>query len=264
MKSAMRWACAAMLSLSLVACGGQPATTDTGSDTQTDQTEQTSIDTSAYEGKWLLAAIQYDGATVTGNFVDFYGVEEGNSMTVNADGTGVITTGTEEADFTWKATKNGTIAIKNDYDSGNVSAELVDDLLVLTGDEEPFTNIYSADGVYPNAPEVEEDGEAITSADDLLGTWSFYAVKNTSYGDYYAFGENSESLAMLGQFTSGELTFNEDGTGTMLGYDMTWETTDEGTTIVIDETDAGVTALSTSEGILAKSTVDGGMYWFKK
>ena len=265
-------ACASLLSLTLFACGGQ-ASSSASNDSSASQAQGSSQadqssssvqgDAKSFEGEWKLAAYVQDGAVLTGDFTDLFGVPQGNSVTINADGTGAVVTGANTVAFTWKDTGNNTISITNEYDPTDTTASLEDDALTIRSAERTDENVYTRDGVYPNVPNISFEKTGTPTAEQLKGTWKYCALKNTAYENFLAFGE-AEGLASIGGFKSGELTFNDDGTGTMLGYGIKWATNSDGVTITIDETGKSLTVIQIESGIACESSVDGAIYAFAK
>ncbi len=265
MKKLAGIACAAVLGLSLVACGGnaEPKAEDTTS--QTTQTDTQAVEAPSikdYEGEWKLAAIEHSGFTVTGNYADIYGDEKGNVLTINADGTGTSVAGNSTTNLTWKDNGSGSLIITDEAETEQDLATLVDNMLMVSTGE--LANAFTRDGTYPKLPKIDFKGTAIDSADKLLGTWKIFAARNTDYGDYLIFGQSPEAIAAYQQFSTGDLVFEDGGRGTMLGYDMTWSLNESGVTIVITETGGDLTVSETDEGIVCKSNIDGASYAFKK
>ena len=264
-------ACATLLSLSLIACGGQASSSASNdssasqaqSSSQAGQSGQTAqADAKTFEGEWKLAAFIRDGATVTGDFTDWFGTAKGNEVTINVDGTGVVVAAST-TDFTWKATGDNVISIANEYDPADTTGSLEDGMLTIKSGERPEQLVYTRDGVYPKTPSISFEKTGIPTADQLKGTWKYCALKNTAYENFLAFGD-AEGLASIGEFKSGELTFNDDGTGSMLGYAMKWTANNDGVTITIDETGKSVTVIQIENGIACESNVDGAIYAFAK
>lgn len=257
MKSIARIACAAMLGISLVACGG-------GGTEKPAEKPAATADASALEGTWKLAAIEYDGdLTVTGNFSQQFGVAEGNSITIKAGGTGTIDTGKESVDLAWEAIDDTSIAIADEYDPEDTTATLEDDELVLESSAAE-TMVYTKDGKYADTPTFDLEGIAIDDANDLIGTWDYCAIRNTDYGDFLAWGD-ADMLAKFGELPSGQLVFEDGGTGTMLGYDINWSLSESGVVIVVKDTNADVSVTKADDGkIICTSGVDGAIYIFEQ
>lgn len=262
MKNLARITCAAMLGLSLVACGGG------GTQKSADQTTEkpaATTDAASFEGTWKLAAVELDGVTVTGDFSNQFGVPEGNSITIDAGGTGAIVTGDEKVDLTWTSSGETTISISDEYDPADTTATLEDDTLILTSaTKTDSTMVYTKDGVYPQKPEFDFEGIAIDSADGLMGAWDFCALRNTDYGDFLAWGD-AEPLAKWGGLPGSQLVFDDGGKGTLLGHDMEWSLSESGVVIVVKDSNQPAKVTKDADGrIICSSDVDGAIYIFKQ
>lgn len=248
--------CATALSaccLTLAACSGSNGESGT--------------DTSKFVGDWQMAALQTEGVTIAGNWSTVLGEEMSLTMTVNEDGTGTMAYNDESVDFKWTAAESGNGITVSPTDAEQVASGLSSILsgsdgsdsataesLDLTYDDanqavvlsaetdDAQASVYlTADGKLASMPAISAEGsEAIASADQLVGDWKLIGVNMmgiTMYGD-------AESLAAMIGDTDMSMSLAEDGTGAMVGSDVTWTVGDDGATI----TAAGMNVPVTAQG----------------
>lgn len=261
MKRRMTWTLAAMLTcaITLGGCGGgstpqEPTAQEDAIVAEQDaanpdeQTEQANP-AEKFVGSWKFAYLQEDGVTVIGNpefLEETFGQTIDISVTFEEAGTGTITLGNETHDITWEVDDAGdsvlvltddenTVPSTFKYEDGELHTPTNDTTGVMTltpdGKSEKVKAVSLADAV------------DITSADELVGEWK---LTGQLVGGLFITGETDKLLEYTNEgFASA--SFKDDGTCTLLGYDVTYSVGENGATI---DTKGGSIPVKTMEGDL--------------
>ena len=246
--------------MGLPACGGSGKTEGAAPA----EVEEAKVDPAEkFVGEWKMAAMQFQGMTVVGEFSKILDTDATMNLTLSEDGTGSMTMNEDEASLTWELVDDETAALtvvrEESGDEGSDDLESVvseddtlnityqdDGLLLELKDEETEGSVlFTTDGTAPAYPVLSiDDATAITSADDLVGEWKLTGMNffgATMYGE-------AETLAeMVGDSADTTLVISEDGNAKIMGEDVTWSVGEEGATIDFGGTE--VSLVSLGEGV---------------
>ncbi len=252
-----------MACFALVACGNSSSSGDasaaggsaaTASDSASAEgSSSAASEDETFIGDWKLAAAEGDGVTFAGDFKAMYQAQSSIDLTLGEDGKGTLSFDGESEEVSWEAVDdtNATLTISRTLfdDKGLSSSEAAkqeDSITVEIVLEDgslsiPFGNrsyastmIFTRDGQMAKLPDLDvSKAKDITSADDLKGSWTLTAVDVNSM---LLYGE-SERLAGLINQDDVEIVFKDDGLVDVMGADSSYEVSDKGATIKINDTD---------------------------
>ena len=209
---------------------------DEPDDTRSVETEETTAAESAvdFTGTWKLAAAESEGVTMAGNFGEIAGIDDVGQIVIKEDGTGEIKLGDDSVSFKWEQKGDDRITLTSDDDNEYIgeSADVIckDDALFMEMKQDGKTarGIFTRDGSYAEARVFDmDDAKAITSEDELLGTWKMTGLKMAGisvYGD-------PDNLTEMNSGIDSSVTFKEGGVATMNTGDGTWKLDDDGATL---------------------------------
>lgn len=257
--------CAAMLGLSLVACGApandaSPTAVDANA-TQENATVEHATEANAtkeatatskpvsstasaeekFAGEWKLAKAESRGVTISGNFSSMFGSEAGMSISLGAGGAGSMAFDGNTPDVTWELTGDDSIVIKpiegkSDDVVPTMAAtyDKADDAIVVDLHTDDFegTVTFSRDGTLKSMPDLDLGAAtAITSADQVAGTWSICGVRMSGA---VVRGDSAAVSQMMGGSYDPTLIVNADGTVVLNGGES------DGARLVVDENGAAI------------------------
>ncbi len=254
MKKLLAMVCAMALCAScfaLTACGNS-SSNESGSAASSESSAAAAAE-EGFAGDWKLAAAEGDGVTFAGEFKAMYQAESSIDLTLGENGKGTLSFDDESEEITWeevddtnaKLTVSRTLFDDKNLSSSEAAGEedsITVDIVLEDGELSiPLGNrsyadtmIFTRDGEIAKLPDLDvSKAEEITSADVLKGTWTLTAVDVSSLLMY---GE-SENLAALISQDSVEIEFKDNGVVDVMGTESTYEVTDSGTTIEINDTD---------------------------
>jgi hypothetical protein len=179
------------------------------------------------------------GLTMGGNFGQMLGVDNGFTMTINADGTGKMTFGDETTDLTWAENDASSIYVTPQSSSGAMKQEatlitLKDGALFMPyeQDGQQASIIFTHDGNYAGAKQISlADAKPITAEADLLGTWKLTGM---NMGGISMYGDAKTMAAAMGGEESW-VTFKEGGVAEMSSGNGSWAVSSDGATITITD-----------------------------
>ena len=255
--------CLMIACLALVACGGSggsSATSSAASSSASASSASASASVSSasasssasssgvgdFTGTWKLAAAESQGVTMGGNFGEMFGVEEGVTMTVNADGTGKLALSDQAGDFTWAENDASSIYVTPQSADGVTAQQAIlatckDGALFMPYEQGGQTAdlVFTRDGNYAGAKQITLEGAVpITSEEKLYGTWKLVGM---NMGGVSMTG-SAEDLGALMAGGEPDITFEGGGVAQMSAGNGTWAVTADGATL-------------TSEDITGKHTV---------
>lgn len=245
MKKLLMIACAVALCLccfGLAACGGSSSSSSSSSVAEDPAAK--------FVGEWELAAAEGGGITFAGNFASMVGAKDKVVLSLAEDGTGSLAIDENSVDLTWEASGENAIEMTADSSfadlglgGGKVSADkksvvvggtYKDEMLALDLGEADYANImiFTRDGTIPTLPALTtEAAEAITAGETLVGNWTLSGVNMNGmmlYGD-------ADNLSALVGDQDLSLTIAEDGSVAFMGAKGTYNLSDDGATLVLDE-----------------------------
>ena len=248
--------------IALAACGGGSGGSAGGSGggsgdavVQVDPSEK-------FIGTWKIAALKTQGITMVGNFADILNIagmasedidtsqidtSEGVlALTIAEGGTGSINYLGNTVNLTWELSNDDTLVATLERtdtsesseaplgDTDTVSFVYQDDALVATlpMEEQEATMTFTADGKLADIQAIDlSKATAVTSADELTGTWQMGALCMmgvTAYADpaslaqMYSGGESDVDMSLV---------FGDDGSVTFMGTDAALVIDDDGAKI---------------------------------
>ncbi len=244
--------------LGLIACGGSGSSGNSEKTAEEQTAEKTEeapapepevvVDPSEkFIGEWKMAGLQANGVTMVG---DLSAITEdaSSSMVIAEDGTGTFAFGEDSTTLTWTLKSDDVITVTlkpTDEDAtlpATVDVTYQDECLSLALDSDEVSGIlvYSKDGKITNMQEIAlGNATDIASADTLVGTWKLSGVRMSGLSVY---GDPAALEEMMGDTADPTMVFNEDGTIMAFDSECTWEVTESGATINIDEVSIPVKA----------------------
>lgn len=246
--------------IALVGCGGNGTAGESNSGGEGETAVQ--IDPSEkFIGTWKLAALKTQGVTMVGDFASVFDIPGMASESIDASeidrsqgivsvtiaqgGTGSMSYFGETVNFTWELSDDETLVASLEQtessdtdesalaDTNTLSFVYQNGALVATlpMDEQEATMTFTADGTLADLQAIDlSKATAVTSADQLTGTWQMSAMcmmGMTAYAD-------PASLAQIyggGTDVDVSLTFGDDGLVNFMGSDATLVVDDEGAKI---------------------------------
>ena len=237
--------------LSLAMFTGCGSGSDSGASDQTDaeaaeEAEEPADPAELFTGTWIFAAAESEGVTMAGDFATIFGEDGGvASLTINDDGTGEMKLGDDSSTLKWALKSDKSITIKPDEETDEVGDEVEvfyqDDSLrmEMKEDDQSATVIFTKDGKYAGAKIIDmSEAVPITSADELIGTWSMTGLKMMGVSCY----GSKEALKNLSGGEETTITFNKDGTIDMSGESGTWKVDSNGATVSGSDSTGSYTA----------------------
>lgn len=241
MKKYLAILCASMMCaccLALAACGGSGSSAAASSAAVSGSASASAAASSAsaateadLTGEWKLAAVDYQGVTMVGDFSVL--LEDTANVTLNlkADGTGSMTMGSDSGDLTWTRNGNDVTLTANSKD---LAATYEDDAIAIKMQDADFngTMYLTKDGTFKNATVISAEGaQNVTTSDNVVGEWKLCALTMmgvTMYGD-------ADALASAIGDTNTTLALNADGSATVFGTDgLAYSITDKGLELTAD------------------------------
>lgn len=215
--------------LGLAACGGSGSSNEGSSDQAATAPDEGAAGSAApaadptakFIGDWKIAAVEYNGVTMAGDFSKYVGLDGGGTLAINADGTGTLNLGeSRSGDFKWEA--SGDDAITATVNENSTPIEYRDGalFLVLEQDGQKGSAIFTPDGTYAAAKEITVKGATpITSEAELLGTWKLTGLSMAGISVY---GDADTLRAAMGVEADPDVTFEKGGVAKMNTEDGTW------------------------------------------
>lgn len=256
MKKILALVCAAMLCaccVALAACGGgSSSSAASGSASASAASDSSSASSAAapanpadkFAGKWALVGAQNGNITLTGDFAEVFGEELDVYLEVNADGTAVLSYNGDQIDCNWELKDDNTISLTaaNLEDTSGTKLFAGESIDVKYVTENNTLDIYDAESgaelIFSQTGAIEgmldittANGKPITSKDALVGTWRICGMNMQGVMMY---GDADEIAEFMGGGADMSLTVNDDGTGTILGTDLTWTVDSNGAVITIE------------------------------
>ena len=197
----------------------------------------------SFAGNWKLAAMIYQGITMSGDFSALAGQDVDISIAIKDDGTGTMTYQGEAADFTWEKKGDNVITLKpTGEDTQTLDVTMKDGALFMTAPMENMEAeaIFTTDGVYAGATEIDmSKATPIKSADELVGNWTVCGLSMmgmSMYGD-------AASLSAVAGDTDVTATFTKNGKATIMGDEGTFAVDANGATVTFDGVSLPIVAL---------------------
>ena len=271
MKKLLAILCATMLCvccLALAACGGGSTSAASASAAASGDSASASAAQNAkpanpadkFVGKWALVGAQSGGIILTGDFQAVLGDDLDISLTVNADNTASISYNGESLDCTWTLKNDNVITLtaKNPQEGGEklVGGEPVDveynsgnNTLVISSIEEDMTAIllFSQTGAIEGILDITtSNATPVTDKNSLVGTWRICGMNMQGvmmYGD-------ADELAQYMGATDMSLTLNADGTGSIIGENISWTVDSKGAMTTIEGIDCPIYQFGENEILL--------------
>lgn len=247
--------------IALVGCGGGNGTAGESKSGGEGETAVQIDPSEKFIGTWKLAALKTQGVTMVGDFASIFDVagmasedvdtseidtSQGVvSVTVAQGGTGSMSYLGESVNLTWELSNDETLVATLERaetseadesvlaDTNTISFVYQNGALVasLPMDEQEATMTFTADGTVADLQAIDlSKAIAVTSADQLTGTWQMSAMcmmGMTAYSD-------PASLAQIyggGSDVDVSLTFGDDGSVNFMGSDAMLVVDDEGAKI---------------------------------
>ena len=255
MKKYLAMLCATMLCvccLGLAACGGNASSSAAASGSSASASASASSSaadpTAVFVSTWKLAAIESQGITMAGDLAAMLGENATMGLVIEDNGKGVMTMGTESADFTWVAKDDSTITItpvaKSDSSDSSASASAsststtltsvdvtyVEGALFMEMSQDSFTGsaIFTADGTFGGAKLIDTAAaKNITSEDALVGKWTLCGMNMMGISMYGP----ADALASLAGDTDVTVTFEKGGKVNLMGQEATYTVGADGATV---------------------------------
>ena len=233
--------CMVMAMIAFTGCGGDSSGEAGSEEAAVEKSTTEAADPmEKFVGSWSLAAAESQGVIMSGDFSELIGMEDDGMMKLEADGTGSMSLGDDPVKFTW-ALKDGdenTIDLKAEDDTEmtdeNFSLRYEDEALLLEmkDDEQEGTAIFTHDGKYPGAIEINMDEATdITSEDELIGKWKMSAMKMMGISIY----GSEEALENISGGTDMSIDFQKGGVAVMDEEKGSWEVGKDGATMTPDD-----------------------------
>lgn len=252
MKKRLSIFCLAVLcacALTLSACGNNAKDQDATATTEV-AVEAKPLDVAAkkYLGEWKLACVQTEGITIAGDFSMM--LPEGQSITieVNKDGTASMVFIEDKCDFAWELNDDDsvTISVLGDNETaqnaiavmgGKDTSTLVlqDDAMVMTVDSDDLSAVFTftKDGTLAGFEALSgAEANNITSADELVGEWM---LSGMSISGMTVYGSTDDLAELSGASADTSMIISEDGSGMVMGSDITWKVDENGATFTYGE-----------------------------
>lgn len=248
--------------IGLPACGGgnkaeEGAAAPVEEEVKVDPTEK-------FLGTWKLAAMQSQGLTIVGDFSMMFEEDTTMVLTLSEDGVGSMAFCDDEASLSWELVDDETIALTVEQDqsedqsededsdgvegivgdSSTINVSYQDDGLMMSMTDEDFEGniLFTQDGTAAAYPVLAiEDGQPITSADDMVGEWKLTGM---NYFGASMYGSADDLASLVGDAADTTLTISDDGTAVMMGSDVTWTVGDDGAAIDLGGLEVPVVSLN--------------------
>lgn len=220
------FACVIALCLALAGCAG-----GTGSSAAASGESSAADPAAKFVGPWKVAAAQVQGVTVTGDFGALLDETYEFNFELAADGTGTVTYNDESGDITWELVDDDTITIIETTvgSEETYEANLADGALSIETEDSDMTVtvMFTPDGVLQGMPQITaSNAKAITSEDELVGTWNLCGV---NMDGAMMFGDAESLSELAGMGTSA--TFEKGGSVTFMDTDLQYAVSSDGAVI---------------------------------
>ena len=247
--------CATMLCvccLALAACGGSSSSASASASASGASESAAASESSSsaaadpkenFVGDWKIAAAEYQGVTVAGDFTSLLGDDSSMMFTFKEDGTGSATMGDDTHNLTWELKGDTAISMKVEEQDTAQEATYENGALFLTMKDNDFegTIILSKDGAYEGARVISTaDATAITSEDALVGDWSLSGINMAGMSMY---GDKEALEQAMGGSTDVTMSFKAGGAATVMGQDAEWKVDADGAAITLSGVSIPVKAL---------------------